>query len=193
LSVRSRSAPDENCRDVTESGFPRRIFVLSALRVLKVERAARPYHPGMTLVLLANCAATWFMVGLIWFVQLVHYPQFADVGEACFTAYHRRHKRFTTLVVAPPMLIEAATAIWLAVRPGVMPAALGWIGLALVVVIWLSTAALQVPRHDDLARGFDATACSRLCSTNWLRTISWTARGLVMLYVVWGAVRYQPL
>ena len=135
----------------------------------------------MTFVLLANVAATWFMVGLIWFVQLVHYPQFAAVGADGFVPYHRRHKRFTTLVVAPPMLIEATTALWLAVRPGVVPATLAWIGVALVAVIGLSTALLQVPRHSDLSRGFDATACTRLCRTNWIRTAAWTARGVLML------------
>jgi hypothetical protein len=33
------------------------------------------------LVLLANLAATFFMVGLIWFVQIVHYPLFGQVGR----------------------------------------------------------------------------------------------------------------
>jgi hypothetical protein len=32
-------------------------------------------------VLLANLSATLFMVSVIWFVQMVHYPLFARVGQ----------------------------------------------------------------------------------------------------------------
>ncbi|MFY0528690.1 hypothetical protein ACN28I_37835 [Archangium gephyra] len=35
--------------------------------------------PSTPLVLLAHAAATLFMVGLIWFVQVVHYPLFSRV------------------------------------------------------------------------------------------------------------------
>src|SRR3954471_331572 len=111
----------------------------------------------MMLVLLANFAATWFMVGLIWFVQLVHYPQFAGVGSDGFIAYHRRHTRFTTFVVAGPMIVEGITGLLLAVRPAAAGVSTGvaWAGLGLLVVIWISTALLQVPRHNELAGGFD--------------------------------------
>jgi sterol desaturase/sphingolipid hydroxylase (fatty acid hydroxylase superfamily) len=63
-------------------------------------------------IFVANLAATWFMVGLIWFVQVVHYPLFAAVpaGEP-FAAYHRQHVRRTTWVVAPVMLVELVTAV----------------------------------------------------------------------------------
>ena len=139
----------------------------------------------MSIVLLANFAATWFMTGLIWFVQLVHYPQFAGVGDDRFVAYHRRHAKFTSIVVAVPMIAEGATALLLALQPpaGLSPA-VAWAGVVLVAVIWLSTAALQVPRHGELARGFDPVACDRLCRTNWVRTIAWTARALLMLWAV---------
>ena len=39
------------------------------------------------LVLLANVASTLILVGLIWFVQVVHYPQFERVGSAAFADY----------------------------------------------------------------------------------------------------------
>lgn len=32
-------------------------------------------------ILLANVVSTLFMVGLIWMVQIVHYPLFDDVGQ----------------------------------------------------------------------------------------------------------------
>jgi hypothetical protein len=38
----------------------------------------------LALLLLANAAATLFMVGVIRFVQVVHYPLFARVGRPGF-------------------------------------------------------------------------------------------------------------
>ena len=54
--------------------------------------------------------ATVAMTGLIWFVQVVHYPLFARVGEEGFHAYEAAHARATSRVVAPLMLGEVGTA-----------------------------------------------------------------------------------
>lgn len=139
----------------------------------------------LQLVLLAHVAATLMMVGLIWFVQIVHYPQFARVGREGFAAYQAEHMRATTWVVAVPMLVEAITAGLLAWRPPTPELRSAcWVGLALVVVIWISTATLQVPRHNALALGFDAEAHRALVQSNWIRTLAWTARGVLVLYLV---------
>jgi hypothetical protein len=69
------------------------------------------------------------------------------------------------------MLIEAATALLLVFRrPEDIPLAAALVGLALVGVVWLSTALLQVPRHSTLGSGFDHAAWSGLVLTNWVRT-----------------------
>jgi hypothetical protein len=140
-------------------------------------------------LLLAQAGATLAMTGLIWFVQVVHYPLLGRVGPAGYTAYQREHQRRTTLVVAPIMLLEAATAALLLWQcPGGIHSALPWLGVALLLIIWLSTAFLQVPAHRRLESGFDAAAHRRLVVTNWLRTTAWTARGglvLVMMILAW--------
>jgi hypothetical protein len=100
-------------------------------------------------VLLVHLSATLVMVGVIWFVQIVHYPLFRRVGSGRFAIYSDAHSRLTTYVVGPPMLIEAATALLLVFRrPEDIPLAAALVGLALVGVVWLSTALLQVPRHS---------------------------------------------
>jgi len=136
-------------------------------------------------VLLANLASTLFMVGLIWFVQIVHYPLFASVGEGGFTAYTQAHSRLTSYVVGPPMLLEAGTALLLVLRrPAEVPLWAALFGLGLVVLIWASTALLQVPRHTTLGAGFDRAAHGGLVITNWLRTAAWSVRGLLVLWMV---------
>jgi len=140
----------------------------------------------MVPLLLANAAATLFMVGVIWFVQVVHYPLFARVGPPDFSAYSIRHTRLTGLVVGPPMLLEAATAIALVVwTPPGISVSLVWTGLLLVAGIWLSTALLQAPRHTTLGRGFDPAAHRFLVTSNWLRTVLWSLRGLVVLCILY--------
>ena len=104
--------------------------------------------PPLEPVLLVHLAATFVMVGIIWFVQIVHYPLFVRVGAGGFPAYSGAHSRLTGLVVGPPMLAEAATTVALVlVPPQGVSLWLAGIGLALLAVVWLWTALLQSPRH----------------------------------------------
>jgi hypothetical protein len=144
-------------------------------------------------ILLAQLAATLFMVGLIWFVQAVHYPLLARVGRDGFAYYEAAHVRLTTWVVGPPMLVEACTAIAVAWQPParVWPA-LSWAGLFLLLMIWGSTVLLQVPRHDALARKFDAHHHHLLVRTNWIRTIAWTIRGGLVIVMAAQVMIGEP-
>lgn len=138
----------------------------------------------MSTLLLIHVGATLAMVGLIWLVQLVHYPLFALVGPNRFRTYHAAHASQITWIVAPVMGIELITALLLALAPPAgVPAPAVWVGLALVAVNWGSTALLQVPLHSRLAGGFDAAAHASLVSTNWIRTAAWTARGALVLWM----------
>ena len=136
-------------------------------------------------ILLVHLAATFYMVGLIWFVQHVHYPLFGAVGVDDFSAYSQSHVARTGPIVGPAMIVEGATAALLLVStPSAIPGWLVGVGAGLLIVIWLSTGLLQVPRHRDLIAGVDATAHRRLVTTNWIRTLAWSLRGGLALYMV---------
>jgi hypothetical protein len=140
------------------------------------------------LALVLQLAATFYMVGLVWFVQRVHYPLFAGVGSQQFSAYERAHVSRTSPVVGPAMLLEAGTALALVALPVPrLPHLLPWLGVGLLFVIWLSTALLQVPRHRELSAEFDTSAHRRLVATNWIRTSAWSLRGLLVLWMVYSA------
>ena len=129
-------------------------------------------------LLIVHAAVTLYMAGVIWFVQIVHYPLFSRVGHPGFGEYEREHVRRTGRVVAGPMLAELASAVavvWDVRGP------LAWIGLALVGVIWVSTWLWQVPAHRRLDAGFDAVAHRRLTRTNWVRAAAWTVRSVIAL------------
>lgn len=131
-------------------------------------------HDLVRLLRWTELTSALFMTGLIWFVQVVHYPLLAKVG-ADSTAYQAAHMTRTTWVVAVPMLAEAGTCValaWLSVGPSWQR----WPATGLLAVVWAATFFLLVPAHDVLARGFDADVHARLVSANWIRTFAWTAR-----------------
>lgn len=110
---------------------------------------------------LAQLASTLFMTGLIWFVQIVHYPLFPSVGPRAFPRYEQLHAQRTGWVVFPPMLVELLTAL-AALLPRLRPAQLSCpeaiTSAALVLLLWLSTALLQIPLHNTLQQtAFDGT------------------------------------
>lgn len=143
----------------------------------------RGYVFGMVEIL--HATVTWGLVGLIWVVQLVIYPQFGAVGRAEFAVYHADYTRRVAWVAGPLMLAELGSAGWM-LWSGERG---GWflVSLAPLAVIWLSTVAVQVPLHATLARGYEKGAHQALVRTNWVRTAAWTARGaLVFFGLAWG-------
>jgi phage terminase large subunit-like protein len=134
-------------------------------------------------ILGAHAFSTLAMIGLIWFVQVVHYPLFAAVPMEAFRAYEASHQRRTTWIVAPLMLTELATAAALAggVVPGV-PKSWAYAGLGLVAAVWGVTFLVSVPLHAKLEGGKDEAVIRRLVATNWIRTAIWTGRGALAVW-----------
>jgi len=125
------------------------------------------------------------MTGVTWFVQIVHYPLMSAVGSERFPFYETAHSRLTSFVVIAPMTLELVLAVALLIRrPDSVGMNAAAIGAALVAVIWLSTFLLQVPQHDTLSHGFSTTAHQRLVRTNWIRTIAWTLRSVLVVWML---------
>ena len=132
-----------------------------------------------SLFVLGQLASTLPLVGLIWTIQVVHYPLFGAVGAPGFVGYHARHSTRISLVVMPLMLVELATTI------GSVVVDTGrWIALIPVAVVWATTFLISVPLHGRLGTGFDARAHRALVVTNWIRTAAWTAHGAGLLATV---------
>ncbi|NIL97856.1 MAG: hypothetical protein GTO53_08960 [Planctomycetales bacterium] len=141
-------------------------------------------------LLLVNLAATLMMVGLIWFVQIVHYPLFEHAEGPQFKALARDHQRLTTWVVAPLMITELVTAAALIYwRPPNIGNASTLLAFAIVVLIWLITYLVQVPQHEVLSSGYDQQVVRELVRENWWRTAAWSCRGLLVLSMVYRAGR----
>lgn len=133
------------------------------------------------MLLVIHAALTWVLVGLILTIQLVHYPLFSRVGAGGYAAYQQEHITRITWLVTPLMLAELATGAALVLRPPAsVSAASAGLGLGLIALIWVSTAVVQSPVHGRLTAGFDAAWHARLVTTNWLRTVAWLLRGVLV-------------
>src|SRR3954466_985742 len=145
------------------------------------------------LVLIICAGSTWFMTGVIWFVQVVHYPLFARVGGSRFRDYHAAHTRLTTRVVMAPMILELLTSAILAVHPPVgLNSHLVRAGLLAAAICWTSTGLIQVPLHGRLAAGDDATSRRTLVMSNWIRTVAWTCHAGIVAGLLHEAIATGP-
>jgi hypothetical protein len=127
----------------------------------------------------AHLATTIAMTGLIWFVQIVHYPMMSRFPRWDFGSIEREHCDRTGFVAAPLMLVEAFTLGILLFEGYRQPMFL--VSAVLLAIIWASTFFFQVPAHRGLLRGWNPVIQRRLVLTNWIRTIGWSARSVILL------------
>ena len=140
-------------------------------------------------LLLINAACAVYLTGVIWVIQVVHYPLMGRVGPEAFAAYARSHVDRMGGVVGPVMIVEALTAMaLLKIRPEIIPAEWAGAGMGLVAIIWMVTFTCSVPQHTVLMRGFDASAHNFLVSTNWIHTLAWSARSGLAGWALWKLI-----
>ena len=138
--------------------------------------------PSPSIILLIQILATAMMTGIIWFVQIVHYPLFTKIPKEGFTRYEQAHTVRTGWVVAPLMVLELGTALLLLFYRPLSTSPIYLAALGCLILIWLSTFLVQVPLHGVLEKQSDHRAMLLLDRTNWIRTILWSLRlGLLAL------------
>jgi L-cystine uptake protein TcyP (sodium:dicarboxylate symporter family) len=124
-------------------------------------------------------ASSLMMTGLIWLVQLVHYPSFHHVDRGQFQNFSSFHTQNITYIVMPLMAVELLSSLVMVVKN---PSLANVSVIVLLAIIWLSTAFLSVPCHNQLAHGYDASVVDDLIRTNWIRTLAWTGKSAILLW-----------
>lgn len=134
------------------------------------------------LLLITHAGVTMAMVGVMWSVQLVVYPQFRVVPAGDFGRYAAAHSRRIVGVLAlfAPLELLLALALWV-VRPGEVSGAAALVSGLLLAAAWVATGLWFAPLHGRLQAGHDPALIERLISTNWLRTALWSTRGVLAL------------
>ncbi len=131
-----------------------------------------------------------FMLGLIWVIQLVHYPSFLFVDNSKFVNFEKFHSQKITYIVMPMMIAEIVSCSMIVVRDYWQgDGSWFWmINMISLLGIWLSTFCLSIPCHAKLRRGYCHTTIKRLIDTNWPRTFLWTVKGCLVICWMCGFV-----
>jgi hypothetical protein len=136
-------------------------------------------------LLLLHFFVTSALTGLIWTIQIVHYPLFAQVGVDRFIAYEQSHSFRISTIVGPLMGVEFLSSLWILwKRPFGMSPILAIGAFVVLLFVHLTTIVFSVPAHNVLGRGFDDGALHKLVLSNWIRTIGWSARAGLAGYMV---------
>ena len=130
-------------------------------------------------MLVIHLIATSIMVGVIWVIQLVHYPSFHFIELKQYTTFQRFHMSRISYVVVPAMLTELFTLIFLIIFMDQIDTLVTVSGL-LLIIIWLMTAVFFSGVHQKLTSGYDKTVVNNLVKLNWGRTLLWTLRLLLI-------------
>jgi len=124
-----------------------------------------------------NLVVNLVLIGLILVIQFVHYPLFKNVGRDNFLNYINLHSKKITWIVAPLMILELIICTILVFQD------LNYINvcaLIFVLIIWASTFFIQVPIHNKLQNKYDEVLINKLVRSNWIRTICWLLKGILL-------------
>ena len=133
----------------------------------------------MDLLFFLNVISAFLLTGVIWTIQIVHYPSFHYIDKISFTNFHHFHERRISIIVMPLMLIELTTSTALYINN--MSSIVFALNLLIVVLIWCSTFFVQVPIHSILSEKKDKKLIEKLVNTNWIRTFLWSMRMLLII------------
>ena len=133
----------------------------------------------MDFLFFLNVISAFLLTGVIWTIQLVHYPSFHYIDKLSFTNFHNFHERRISIIVMPLMLIELITSIALYIHN--MWSIIFALNLLIVGLIWCSTFFVQVPIHSILSEKKDKNLIEKLVNTNWIRTFLWSIRMLLII------------
>tara|TARA_B100000674_G_scaffold29327_1_gene20636 strand:- start:86 stop:493 length:408 start_codon:yes stop_codon:yes gene_type:complete len=130
-------------------------------------------------MLILHLTATSVMVGVIWVIQLVHYPSFHFVELKQYNTFQRFHMSRISYVVIPAMLTELFTLFLIVISMDQIDT-LVLASAILLIFIWLMTAVFFSGVHQKLTLGYDQTVVDKLVKLNWGRTLLWTLRLLLV-------------
>ena len=136
-------------------------------------------------MLAMHLALASLMVGVIWVIQLVHYPSFRFTDREKYVSFQIFHMRKISFIVMPVMVLEFLSGLLLVLYHSNHESLLR-ISFILLLIIWLVTALFFAQVHQKLSKGYDETLVRNLVSLNWIRTLLWTTRTIIITYCLIG-------
>lgn len=141
-------------------------------------------HTGSVFLFSLHLLASLYMLGAIWFIQVVHYPMLLQDTPEEFSRCHAFGCKRSAYALLPAMIIELITAIWLLFHPYPNLFTI-IILLVLTLAPLISTFLFQIPLQKKLGQEWQEHRLLRLIHTNWIRTWLWTFKGIYLFTLVW--------
>ncbi|MDC0630613.1 hypothetical protein OAP42_00795 [Candidatus Marinimicrobia bacterium] len=122
------------------------------------------------------------MVGVIWIVQLVHYPTFLFIDEQKSYDFQKFHMSRISYIVMPAMTTELFSGIYIYIYSNMaIDSNLFLLALTILIINWIITALVFVKMHNKLLINYKIEIISLLVKWNWLRTLLWSVRLILLL------------
>ena len=129
----------------------------------------------------------FYGMGASFVESFVNYPTWRLIGENEFAAYHQALSPLIVGFMVVPLLITTILTMLLGwFKPAPLPRWAIWLAVALQLIVWLSTIAIQLPIQWQLSRdGLSLPLIDRLIFTNWwLRKVPQIANGFLFLWMM---------
>jgi len=139
---------------------------------------------NFVLVLIAHLIFSSIMTGVIWVIQIVHYPSFHFIEKELYTAFQKFHMNKISIIVIPIMLAELITGIMLLFDKSSKSFFL-ITSLIILILIWAITGVFFSKVHSKLIFGYQELVVNQLVVMNWIRTLLWTLRLFFLLCFVY--------
>lgn len=124
--------------------------------------------------------STSIMVGIIWVIQLLHYPAFHFIKESDYVEFQHFHMQRISFIVVPVMILELFSAFMLVYY---LRSNLLILCLIILLFIWLITFVFFTKLHQSLLDGYDKKIVDKLVKINWSRTVLWSLRLIILIYI----------
>lgn len=135
-------------------------------------------------VFILHLVSTSIMVGVIWIIQLVHYPTFLFIDKQKYMKFQEFHMSRVSYIVMPTMIAELFSGIYILFYNNVLMVNTFFLLASFSLFLnWVITALVFVKIHNGLLIKYEKNIILLLVKFNWIRTILWSLR-LVFLTII---------
>lgn len=131
-------------------------------------------------------ALVFYVTGAAFVESFVNYPTWKLIGAAEFKTYHNALSPLIIKFMVLPWLLETVLTIalfWL--RPRVIPVWMITLSLILNLIVWVSSALIQIPIQIELGeKGFSLYLIDVLLETDPIRWASGSIRAVLYLWMI---------
>ncbi len=138
----------------------------------------------LVITFLIQIVTSFSMLGIIWFIQLIHYPLLNKIKEG-LSQYEKAHLKRAAFFIGPLLAIDLVVSIFLvSFETRSILIRLATCNLIFNIFYWIWTFLFQIQHHQKLSVGFSRLSIRKLVLHNWVRTLLWTIKCTALLWMI---------